>query len=232
MSTPSTIIPRVALAALSLAIAACVPDAGTAPAGLTPSAPARSLGAVGTVFNLQLRAFPNDPVFPTDPLIPTDPIYGSGNLHIRLGSVVGDACLPPNPITPQPGTTLLAVCGRIFNAGGALYRGGGIYQTNLFGDGFVQVAAFNGTLPPNPCHRYDVAGTVTVSDAIASDMILNPNQYLVRMDGDVAGTTTQIAGLFDGSAWGSATQPGDPYQPSDPYFAEKVCTAAITVLAT
>lgn len=222
MTRARTVRARLVLGALSISIAACVPDAGTAPAGLAPRTPDLSLGAVGTVFNLQLRAFPNDPVFPTDPT------YGSGNLHIRLGSVVGDACLPPSPITPQPGTTLLAVCGKIFNAGGALYRGGGIYQTNLFGDGFVQVAAFNGTLPPNPCHRYDVAGSITVSDAVASDMIVHPSQYQVRMDGDVAGTTTAIAGLFDGSAWGTATRPGDPYQPSDPYFAEKVCAVAIT----
>ena len=222
MTTTSTTSHRVAFAVFALAIAACSPDAGTAPTSLAPATPDRSLGAVGSVFNLQLRAFPNDPVFPTDPL------YGSGNLHIRLGSVVGDACLPPNPITPQPGTTALAVCGKIFNQGGALYRGGGIYQANLFGDGFIQVAAFNGVLPPNPCHRYDVAGTVTVSDAVAADMILNPTHYLVRMDGAVSGTTTAIAGLFDGSAWRSATQPGDPYLPSDPYFAEKVCTVAIT----
>jgi len=222
MFTARTIRLRVAFATLSIALAACASDAGTAPTSLAPATPDRSLAAVGSVFNLQLRAFPNDPVFPTDPL------YGSGNLHIRLGSVVDDACLPPNPITPQPGTTLLSLCGRIFNAGGALYRGGGIYQTNLFGDGFIQVAAFNGALPPNPCHRYDVAGTVTVSDAVAADMILNPTHYLVRMDGSVSGTTTAIAGLFDGSAWGSAASPTDPYQPGDPFFAEKVCAVAIT----
>ena len=222
MFTARTISPRLALAALSIAIAACAPDAGTPPTSLAPGGADRSLGAVGTVFNLQLRALPPNPV------LPPNPIYGSGNLHIRLGSVVGDACLPPNPITPQPGTTVLAICGKIFNAGGALYRGGGIYQTNLFGDGSIQVAAFNGALPPNPCHRYDVAGTVTVSDAVAADMILSPTQYQVRMDGDVSGTSTAIAGLFDGSAWGSAAQPGDPYAPSDPYFAEKVCAVAIT----
>jgi hypothetical protein len=222
MTRARTVRARLVLGALSISIAACVPDAGTAPAGLAPRTPELSLGAVGTVFNQQLRAFPNDPIFPTDP------VYGSGNLHIRLGSVLGDSCYPTDPITPQPGTTVLAICGKIFNQGGALYRGGGIYQTNLFGDGFVQVAAFNGTLPPNPCHRYDVAGSITVSDAVASDMILHPSQYKVQMDGDVAGTTTVIAGLFDGSAWGTATRPGDPYQPSDPYFAEKVCTVAIT----
>ena len=220
MFTGRTVRPRVALATLSIALAACASDAGTAPATLAPGAPDRSLGAVGSVFNLQLRAFPNDPI------IPTDPLYGSGNLHIRLGSVIGDSCFPNDPVTPQPGRTALALCGRIFNAGGALYRGGGIYQTNLFGDGFIQVAAFNGALPPNPCHRYDVAGTVTVPDAIAADMILNPTHYLVRMDGNVSGRATAIAGLFDGSAWGSAA--GDSYAPTDPFFAEKVCSVAIT----
>ena len=211
-----------AFGALSLAIAACAPDAGTSPAGLAPRASARSLGAVGTVFNLQLRAYPTDPIFPTDP------VYGFGSLHIRLGSVVGDSCFPNDPVTPQPGTRVLAMCGKIFNRGGALYRGGGIYQTNLLGDGFILVAALNGALPPNTCHRYDVAGFVTVSDAVAADMILHPSQYQVQMNGDVSGTTTAIAGLFDGSAWGSADRPGDPYQPGDPYFAEKVCAVPIT----
>jgi hypothetical protein len=220
MSTTRTLRSGLVLAALSLA--ACAPDAGTSPTSLAPGAPGRSLGAVGSVFNLQLRPYPTDPIFPNDPL------YGAGNLHIRLGSVVGDACLPPNPITPQPGTTVLAICGKIFNAGGALYRGGGIYQTNLLGDGLIQVAAFNGTIPNDPCHRYDVAGSVTVSDAIATDMIVNPTHYLVRMDGNVSGTTTAIAGLFDGSAWGLTARPGDTYQTSDPYFAEKVCAVAIT----
>jgi hypothetical protein len=143
---------------------------------------------------------------------------------MRLGSLVDNSCLPPNPITPQPGMTPLSVCGRIFNEGGALYRGGEIYRVASLGDGDILVASFSGALPPNPCRRYDLAGAVTVSDAIAADMIVNPTSYQVRMLGDVAGATTRISGLIDGSAWGTiGTRPE-----TDPYFAEKVCTVAIT----
>jgi len=234
MSTASTTRSSLALMALALAVAACATDGGTTPTGLAPRSPALTLAAAGTVFDIQLRAYPVDPIFPTDPL------FGAGNLQIRLGSTIGDSCFPNSPIVPQPGTTRLSLCGRIFNPGGALYRGGGIYQTNLFGDGFVQVATFNGAMPNDPCHRYDLAGSVTVSDAIASDMIVNPSQYQVRVDGSVLGTPTRLAGTFDGRAWGSVAaptdpyrpgdpySPGDPYQPSDPYFAAKVCTVAIT----
>jgi hypothetical protein len=209
------------LAIAALAATACSPDAGTAPSGLTPSAAARSLGDVGSVFNVQLRTFP------TDPLLPPNPIFGYGHLQLRLGSLLDDSCLPPSPITPEPGTTLLSVCGKIFNVGGALYRGGGIYSLNFFGEGPGLVAEFGGVFPSGACRRYDLAGAVTVPDAIATDMVLQPTMYEVRMNGDVLGSSTRIGGRFDGSAWGSTNVFGDGYQPTDPFFAEKVCGVAI-----
>lgn len=223
MSIARTFRPALALAALALA-AACASDVGTAPAGLSAAAPARSLGAVGTVFTVQLRAFPNDPIIPTDPLFPTDPLYGYGQLRVRLGAVVDDACLPPNPITPQPGTTVLSLCGRIFNEGGALYRGASIFLTQVGGDGWIQVAQLNGTIPTDPCRRYEIGGASLVSDALAADMIANPTKYLINFEGDVSGERTTISGVFDGSAWGPVgTRPE-----TDPYFASKVCSVNIT----
>ncbi|HEU4722351.1 MAG TPA: hypothetical protein VFS59_13410 [Gemmatimonadaceae bacterium] len=229
MTTLRTLRPALALAALALA-AACASDAGTAPAELTADAPARSLGAVGTVFTAQLRAFPNDPIFPTDPVIPNDPVfpndplYGYGQVRIRLGSVVDDTCLPPSPITPQPGTTVLSLCGRIFNEGGARYRGAGIYLTQVGGDGWIQVAQLNSTIPTDPCRRYEIGGAALVSDALAADMIANPTKYLINFEGDVSGERTTISGVFDGSAWG----PVGARPETDPYFAAKVCSVAIT----
>lgn len=205
------------VAAIAL-VTACTSETGTAPAGLTPNAPARLLSDAGSVFNLQLRALPPNPV------IPNDPVYGYGHLQIRLGSLVDLACLPPNPVTPPPDYMVLSVCGRIFNEGGALYRGGGIYTADLGGDGFIAIAEFNGALPSDPCRRYDISGGIMVSELIAADMIANPTDYQVLMNGDVSGATTRIGGAFDGAAWGPVgTRPE-----SDPYFAAKVCSVAIS----
>jgi hypothetical protein len=209
------------VAIAALAATAGSTDAGTAPGGLAPSAAARSLGDVGSVFTVQLRSIP------TDPILPPNPIFGYGNLQLRLGSVADNSCLPPNPITPQPGTTFLSVCGKIFNVGGALYRGGGIYSLYPLGEGPGLVAEFGGDFPNDACRRYDIAGAVTVPDAIASDMLLQPTMYEVRMNGDVQSAATRIGGRLDGSAWGSTNVFGDGYQPSDPYFAQKVCSVAI-----
>jgi len=174
--------------------------------------------ATSSVFTLQLRSLP------ASPIAPTDPYYGYGNLQLRIG----DSCSPGDPYSPPSGFTALSVCGKIFNGGGALYKGGGIYLIDALGDSFnFLIASFNGALPPNPCHRYDVAGSAVVSDAVAADMIANPKNYAVRFDGQVGVSTTRIGGRFDGTAWGSVNRPGDPYQPSDPYFAEKVCAVAI-----
>ena len=223
MSTFQTVRP-LALAALATALAACTPDAGTTPSAMTAAGPARAFGTFGSVFTVQLRTFPNDPIFPTDPVIPTDPLYGFGNLQVRLGSLVDETCVPPNPITPQPGETLLSVCGRIFNEGGALYQGGGIYMTQVGGDGSILVAEFGGTILTDPCRRYEISGAVVVSDERAADMTANPTQYFVHFAGDVGGEATAIGGPFDGSAWGAVgTRPE-----SDPFFTAKVCSVAIT----
>lgn len=217
MFTLRTTRSRLVIGALTIGVAACSTDVGTAPTRLTPAAPDRALGPTSSVFDVQLRAFPNDPA------LPPNPVYGFGNLQIRLGSLVDNSCLPPNPVTPQPGMTLVSVCGKIFNAGGALYQGGGIYTApSLFSDGVI-VADFNGTRPANACRRYDVAGAVLVADALAAAMIANPTGYQVRFDGSILGSSTRLGGLLDGSAWGPI---GDRPE-TDPYFAAKVCTVAI-----
>jgi hypothetical protein len=207
----------VALGVLAALAVACTADGAAGPRAAAAPARDLQLGSVASVWNVQLRTLPPNPVRPGDPY------YGYGHLQLRAGSVVGDACLPPNPVTPQPGATVLSVCGRIFDEGGAAYRGGGIYTANLFSDGTVLVAAFNGAVPNDPCRRYDVAGAVLVPDAIAADMIANPTLYQVRMFGDVAGATTRIGGLLDGSAWGSVGR-----AETDPFFAAKICSVAVT----
>ena len=206
----------IALAALAAFAVACTADRAARP---RVAAPARDLqlGSIGSVWNVELRTLPPNPVEPAQPY------YGYGHLQLRAGSVVGDACLPPNPVTPQPGSTLLSVCGKIFNEGGAAYRGGGIYTANLFGDGSVLVAAFNGAYPVDAARRYDIIGAVLVPDAIAADMIANPTLYQVRMFGDIAGATTGIGGLLDGSAWGSVGR-----AETDPFFAAKVASVVVT----
>ena len=204
-----------AAAVLSTVTVACTPDAVTGSSAAAVHKANAALGSTSSVFTVQLRASPGDPY------------YGFGNLELRLGASFGDSCLPPNPISPQPGTTVVSLCGKIFNAGGALYKGGGIYQSNGLGDSFATpIASFNGGLPPNPCHRYDVAGAVTVPDAVAADMITNASSYAVRFDGQVGGSTAHIGGRFDGSAWGSVGYPVDPILPDDPYFAQKVCSVS------
>ena len=210
---------RTHLTALSLVMGAiaCSPDTTTAPGASTVDSPKLAI-ATSSVLTVQLRGLPPNPV------LPPNPIYGYGHLQLRLGASLGDSCLPPNPVTPQPGFTLVTVCGKIFNEGGALYRGGGIYQSTFLGDSFTLVAAFNGAIPNVPCRRYDIGGTVEVSDAVALDMIANPTTYRVGMDGEVAGAPTTIGGLLDGSAWG----PVGSRPETDPFFAVKVCNVAVT----
>ena len=65
---------------------------------------------------------------------------------------------------------------------------------------------------------------MTVSDAIAADMVARPDLYQVRMDGAVNSDATQVGGRLDGSAWG----PVGSRPETDPFFAEKVCSVALT----
>ena len=214
---PSRRCASIALVALATA---CAPDSVTAPKASTVSTPKLAI-ATSSVINLQLRALPPNPV------LPPNPIYGWGNVQLRLGAQldVGTSCLPPNPITPPPGTSVLSFCGKIFNEGGALYRGGGIYLMDGLGDTFAYpIASLNGAVPDQSCRRYEISGAVLVSDAVAADMIAHTTSYSVRFDGDVSSAATSIGGRFDGSAWG----PVGSRPETDPYFAEKVCNVAIT----
>lgn len=201
---------------------ACARDTGTGPDAASLRDPALVAGSLDRMYSVQLRAIP------TDPIVPPNPIYGYGHLILRSGATLGDACVPPNPITPAPGFTLLTVCGRIFNEGGARYRGGAVYTAPDLGlgDGSVPilVAAFGGAHPSDPCRRYDIAGAVPVPDAVAADIMTNPSGYQVIMDGEVASSPTQIGGRFDGSAWG----PVGTRAENDPFFAARVCEVTVT----
>jgi hypothetical protein len=205
------------LAALSALVAACAGDVTSAPRPTAALAHDLQLGALDAVWNVQLRELPPNPVRPGDPY------YGYGHLQLRAGSLTGDACLPPNPITPPPGSTLLSLCGRIFNEGGAAYRGGGLYAVSFLGEGPGLVAAFNGVNPSDACRRYDIAGAVIVTDAIAADMLANPTRYQVQMFGDIAGASTGMGGLLDGTAWGSVGR-----AETDPFFTAKICSVVVT----
>jgi hypothetical protein len=218
--------PLALAAAAPLLLAAC--DAGRAPTAAR--SPSLAISAFSTVLNTQLRALPPSPI------VPPNPIYGWGNLQLKVDVQAGDACLPPNPIVPSAGTTVVAICGKIFNEGGARYTGGGIYTVpSIIGDGGGPslVAAFTSVNAAQACRRYDLSGAVLVSDAIAADLATSPTRYQVLFDG-LAPTTaitsdgsvseaTRIGGLLDGSAWG----PLGKRLATDPYFAEKVC--AVTV---
>ena len=205
--------------ALAVTTAACSPDASTSPSTSALSAPGLLVGTLDRMYTVQLRAIP------TDPLLPPSPIYGWGHLQFRLGATLGDSCFPTDPVSPAPGTTLVTVCGRIFNEGGALYRGGAIYAGSIgLGDSPVFVAALTGAYPAEPCRRYDIGGAILVSDAIAQDMVADPARYHVVMDANVVGTSTAIGGSFTGIAWGPIGERPE----SDPFFAAKVCNIAVT----
>jgi len=207
--------------ALAAVAAACSPDAIDNPDPPMVSTPQLAIATPSSVFTVQLRAVPPNPV------VSPNPVFGYGHLQIRVGAQldVGTSCVPPNPVTPQPGTSVVSICGKIFNEGGALYTGGGIYLTDLLGDSFATlIASFNGAVPNDSCRRYEIAGAVVVPDAVAADMIANTTSYAVRFDGAVAGAATRIGGRFDGTAWG----PVGSRPETDPYFAEKVCNVAVT----
>ena len=217
-----------AITALAALTAACSPDSSTGPDPLTTRAADLALGSSQTVFTLQLRALPPNPI------VPPNPIFGYGHLQLRLGATLDDSCFPNDPIfptdpvTPAPGATLVSICGKIFNEGGALFKGGGIYAVSGgLGDSFellVAPFAVRGGPPISPCRRYEVAGAVAVPDAVAAEMLAHTTSYAVLFDGDVGGSATRIGGRFDGSAWGPVGQRPE----TDPFFAEKVCGVAVT----
>ena len=49
---------------------------------------------------------------------------------------------------------MISVCGKIFNEGGAIYTGGGIYVSDALGDSFATlIASFTGAVPNDSCRR-------------------------------------------------------------------------------
>ena len=183
------------------------------PTRSTPTAPRPSLN-IGSdqVLTVQLRTVPG---FAT---------LEWGNLRLRPFTPV-DPCVPPNPTIPA-GQTVVSVCGRIFNEGGATYSGGGLYTVPLVIDAApILIASFNSVASPtDPCRRYDLAGYITVSDETAADLIAAPGKYQVLFDGaGPGGEEAQIGGLLDGSAWG----PVGATPEEDVFFGAKVCTVEI-----
>jgi len=176
------------------------------------------VAGVASLFNVQIRAVPPNPV------VPPNPTYGWGNLQIRMSPI--DPCVPPNPVVPI-GVTLVAVCGKIFNDGGVRYVAGGLYQLQTGGEdvGLPElVASFNSLTPTEPCRRYELAGSILIADALAADIQTSPSKYLVLFDGLTPDNKpTQIGGRLDGSAWGPIGERTD----ADPFYAQKVCNIAI-----
>jgi hypothetical protein len=178
-----------------------------------PTAPRPSLN-IGSdqVLTVQLRTVPG---FAT---------LEWGNLRLKPFAPV-DPCVPPNPTIPA-GQTVVSVCGRIFNEGGATYSGGGIYTVPLVIDAApILIASFNSvSAPTDPCRRYDLSGYITVSDATAADLLASPGAYQVLFDGaGPGGEETQIGGRLDGLAWG----PVGTREEQDVFFGAKVCTVEI-----
>jgi hypothetical protein len=201
-------IPRRALVAatLSALLAACAePTAG--PTSRAPGAAARSI--IGnTVLTSQLRT------------APTFPALQWGSVQLKVNVSPGDACVPTTLPGAPDGSTDIAVCGTIKNAGGATYGGGGIYSTP-FGIDLppVLLAPFmnQNAQPPAICPEFDISGVVRVSDDLASQIVGSPASFQVLFPGTAPDNSpTLIGGLLDGSAWGPRGIPGNPIIPGNP----------------
>jgi hypothetical protein len=192
-------------AATLLALAACDEPVAPEP-GVTPL----FASTTDAIFNVQLRTLPG---FAT---------LQWGYLQIRMMPV--DPCVPPNPVVPQ-GETLIGVCGRIFNEGGAAYSGGGLYTVpTSFDELPILLAPFNSTAPVDPCRRYDLGGYITVPDEVAGNLLAEPSRYQVIFDAATPdGTETQIGGRLDGLAWG----PTGVKSEQDAFFGSNVCAIDI-----
>jgi hypothetical protein len=203
------------LAAALLAQAGCAPDSAITPTDVGKDAGARpSLISGSAVLNAELRTAPGLPSLEW------------GHVQLKIGFQTGDPCIPPDPIVP-PDFTAVAVCGKIFNPGGARFLGGGLYVT-VPGEGGVPtvelIRIFEGAIPPDPCRRYDLSGYVPISNEDAQNLMLAPSAYSVRFDGaTVDGWATQIGGFLDGGAWGPVGQVDD----SDAFFAANACNVKI-----
>jgi len=201
-------IPRRALAAgtISALLAACA-DQTVAPTSRAPGAAARSISG-NTVLTSQLRTAPNFPALQ----------WGSVQLKVNVSP--GDACTPaPPPIAPA-GSTDIAVCGTIKNAGGATYGGGGIYTLPIGTDVPPQLLAAFQNLQPSPppiCPQFNISGVVRVTDDLASQIFGSPVSFQVLFQGTAPDNSpTLIGGLLDGSAWGPRGIPGNPIIPRNP----------------
>jgi len=174
-------------------------------------APARNVSS-DQVWTVQLRALPG---FAT---------LQWGNMRLSPFTPV-NPCVPPNPTVPA-GQTILAICGKIFNEGGATYSGGGLYTVPPVIDAVpVLIAPFNSVSQPvDPCRRYDLSGYITLPEATAADLIASTAKYLLLFDGaGPNGEESQIGGRLDGSAWG----PAGVRTEQDVFFGSKVCDIAI-----
>jgi hypothetical protein len=204
-----------AAASYVLAVTACSPDvAGPTPTGRA----ATTVAGVASLFNVQIRALPPDPV------VPPNPIYGWGHLQIRMSPL--DPCVPPNPIVPA-GMTLVAVCGKIFNDGGVRYVAGGLDLLPPVSEDVGPpelVASFDSQVPADPCRRYELGGSILIDDALAADIQTFPSKYAVSFDGLTPDDTpTQIGGRLDGSACGPIGERTE----TDQFYAQKVCDISI-----
>lgn len=201
---------RTRLAPLA-ALALCTLAACESPATPAASVPAMVLAGNSGIFNVQLRT------------VPGFAVLSWGHLQVNLTPV--DPCVPPNPTVPA-GQTLVAVCGRIFNEGGAIYSGGGLYTVPISFDELPTLLASFNTLaaPVDPCRRYDLGGYILLADETADQLLAQPARYQVLFDAaDAAGTETQFGGLLDGSAWG----PAGARPEQDVFFAGNVCKISI-----
>ena len=208
---------KLMLVAVSLCVAsgtACSPDVSSP---TLPGRPAAVVASLATLFNVQIRAVPPNPI------VPPNPTYGWGHVQIRLTPV--DLCVPPNPVVPA-GLTLVSVCGKIFNDGGVRYIAGGLYELQSGGQdiGMPELVASFDSQPTDPCRRYELGGSILIADALAADIQLSPSKYLVLFDGLTSDDKpTQIGGRLDGTAWGPIGARTD----TDPFYAQKVCTISI-----
>lgn len=207
------------LPSLALALAALGGCADReAPTAAPGGEPLRVIASSNTILTAQLRTLPGFAVLQW------------GNLRLAVNFAPVDPCReqPTNPVTTD-GMTNVAVCGTIFNPGGALYQGGGIYT--------VPPPVVDAPLPPalvasfpsvaqpvDPCRLYQLQGYIQVADADALGLVTSPSNYQVLFDGATpGGTETMIGGLLDGSAWGPIGNVAE----TDPYFGEKVCRIEI-----
>lgn len=205
--------PVLLLAALAAAGCGADPLAST-----SPHAPAPELAvATSGVITTQLRAFPGTTS------------YAWGHLQLTLGGTAADPCGGGLPLAADAPTTV-ALCGKIFNQGGATFTGdGGLYRTSgvELDASLLLVASFqDGAHPPSPCRRYDVGGTITVSSDVATDIVASPADYVVLFEGlhppspiHPPAPIRLLGGSLDGQAWG----PVGSIPSTDVFYTQNVC---------